>query len=209
MTNHPAPSVRNITRVFRAADASQLAAGLDWYADAHKVAQALATQNDVPLTVSSGVIAALSPLNGWGANVNLASRFLATPGGLTSGYLTLGLGKARRILAGESPAHVLGGLKITAFYHAILSAGMTNEAVVVDRHAYSLATNVRYTDDTMPTLKGRRYGDTADCYRRAARILSREADTPVYAAQVQAVTWVTWRHRFWARGAFDSHTVEL
>src|SRR6478735_1435152 len=149
------PSVRNVTRVFRTATPEQLSGALDWYADANRVAAALAVKNDVSLSVAAGVIAALSPLNSWGANVNLAARFLEA-GGLTSGYLKVGLAKAARILAGEDVLTVLASDKVRNFYLCIVSAGET-DGVCVDRHAYDIAVNTRHTDATRPGLTGKRY----------------------------------------------------
>jgi hypothetical protein len=206
MTTHPAPLTRHVTAVFRSATPAQIAGSLDWYADAHEIAHALAVKNGVSIETAAGVIAALSPMQGWGANVNLAARFLATPGGLTSGYLGLGLAKGRAILAGARPETVLTSSKIGAFYAGIVNAGET-DTVCVDRHAYDIAVNRRHTDATRPKLSGKRYADVADKYVKAARILSRETGMPLYAAQIQSITWVTWRNRYWADGAFDGNTV--
>lgn len=199
------PSTRNVTRVFRTATPAQIAAGLDWYADAHRVAGALATRYGVTLEVSAGVIAALSPLNSWGANVNLATRFLDA-GGLTSGYLGDGLRKAARILAGEHVEDVLTSPKVAAFYAGIVTNGAT-DIVCVDRHAMDIADNERRTDGTRPKITGKRYAAYAETYQRAARIISREIGETISAAQIQAITWKTWRNRYWAEGAFDRHEV--
>lgn len=201
------PSTRNVTRVFRLATPEQVSGALDWYADAHRVATALAARNNVSVEVAAGVIAALSPLNSWGANVNLAARFLEA-GGLTSGYLKLGLAKAARILAGDDILSTLSGDKVKAFYLCILHSGAT-DGVCVDRHAYDIATGHRHAEGTRPSLKGKRYDAVADTYVRAARILSREVGYTIHAAQVQSVTWVAWRARYWAAGAFDGHSVEV
>lgn len=208
MTNPSTPLTRNVTRVFRSATPEQIAGALDWYADAHEIANALAVKNGVSVHVAAGVIAALSPLQSWGANVNLAARFLSTPGGLTSGYLSLGLAKARAIVEGATPESILTSNKIGAFYAGIVSAGAT-DIVTVDRHAYDIAVNRRHTDDTRPRLSGKRYAAVADTYKRAARILSVETGMPLYAAQIQSITWVAWRARYWAEGAFDGHTVTV
>lgn len=194
------PLTRNVTAVYRSASDAHRTAGHDWYADAYRIADALAVRYAVSPVQATGVIAALSPLNSWGANINLAGRFLA--GKRDSGYLTVGLRKARAILAGEDPFIVLKSDKVRNFYACIVSAGET-DAVCVDRHAYSIAHNTRTTE--VPSLTPTRYASIADTYRRAARILTREAGSPVHAAQVQAVTWVSWRSRFWADGAWDSH----
>jgi hypothetical protein len=202
------PRTQNVTAVFRSATTEQIVGALDWYKDARAVAATLAATNNVSVETAAGVLAALSPLNSWGHNINLAARFLATPGGLTSGYLGAGLSKARAILAGADPADLLTSPKVSAFYAGIISAGATN-IVTVDRHAYDIAVNRRLTDDTRPKLSAARYRTVATTYQRAAKILSTEIGEKISAAQVQAVCWVVWRARYWAVGAFDSHTVEV
>lgn len=192
---------RNVTRVFRTATPDQIGAGADWYADAHRIAQALATAHNLTVGATAGIIAALSPLNSWGANVNLATR-LITAGGLTSGYLGAGLAKANAILGGADPVAVLTSPKVFAFYVNILTAGQT-DTVCIDRHAYDIATNTRNTDDTRPAIGKRAHRDLEAAYQRAARILSKESGETVTASQVQAITWVTWRARYWSAGAFD------
>lgn len=196
------PLTRRITALFRTATAEQIDAGAQWYADAHELAVTMAYAHGVTVSQAAGVIAAVSPLNSWGNNINLANRLIAA-GGLTSGYLKLGLGKAQRILDGEDPVTVLNGDKIVNFYRSIVTAGA--DGVTVDRHAFSLAVGVRFEDGSMPSIGHKRYADTADCYRRAARILSAEYGRTISAAQVQAVTWKLWRARFWAEGAWDAH----
>lgn len=200
MTTYVEPQTRNITRLFRTATPTEIEAGADWYKDANRIASALALKNGVSIEIAAGVIAALSPLQSYGANINLASRFLATPGGLTSGYLGVGLAKGRAILSGADVEKTLKSQKITNFFRGILSAG--KRGVCIDRHAYALASNVR--GDT-PNLNGKRYDQIAECYVRAARILSKEYDMPLTPAQVQAVTWTLWRRKFWSAGAFDKH----
>ena len=198
-------STRNVTRVFRLATEAQIAAGLDWYTDAHSVAQTMATAHGVSVAQAAGIIAALSPLNSWGANVNLANRLIAS-GGLTSGYLGVGLRKANAILAGTDPLTVLTSSKVRAFYLGILANGET-DAVCIDRHAYDVASGTRHNDRTRPTVSGKRYREAAEAYVRAAHILSRESGEKIHAAQVQAITWKAWRERYWAAGAWDAHTV--
>lgn len=203
MATIPAPLTRNITRLFREATPEQIIAGADWYTDAHNVADALAVRYGVTLEVAAGVLAALSPLQSWGANVNLAARFLAA-GGLTEGYLGVGLAKARAILAGADIVATLKGSKIVNFYLSIVTKGL--EGVAVDRHAWSLAVNTRYSgEDTFPTITGKRYAATVSVYTRAAEILSKEYGMTLTPAQIQSVTWVLWRNKFWAEGAFDKH----
>jgi len=196
---------RNITAVFRSADADLIAEGIAWYASAREVADALAVRNNVPVHVAAGVLAALSPLNSWGNNVNLAARMLASGGTLDRGYLSANLAKARRIIA-EGTIDALGGLKVNNFYLSIITGGA--EGVTIDRHAWCIAHNDRSRTNSIPKLSPTRYNEIADKYRRAAVILSREYGMPLSPAVVQAVTWVVWRRRYWGAGAFDTYNSE-
>ncbi|URP22102.1 hypothetical protein SEA_BIG4_344 [Microbacterium phage Big4] len=195
---------RNITAVFRSADAALIEEGIAWYSDAKLIAEAFAAKHDVSLVVSAGVLAALSPLNSWGNNVNLAARMLASKGTLDSGYLKANLAKARRIMA-EGTTEALGGLKVNNFYASIVSGGA--EGVTIDRHAWCIAHNDRSKSNNIPSLSPKRYAEIAECYTRAARILSREYGMPLSPAVVQAVTWVVWRRRYWGAGAFDNYNM--
>jgi hypothetical protein len=203
MATVPTPRTVNVTRVFRSATDAQIAAGLDWYAAAYRDASALADRHGVSADVASGVLAALSPMNSWGANKAIADRALAAGGTLTSGYLTLGLTRANRIILGEAPADVLYSRtahKVLAFYHCIATAGDT-DTVCVDRHASDIAWGKRHNDATRPGLPTSRYNLIADAYRAASRILGHSP------ARVQAVTWVAWRERYWAAGAFNGQAI--
>lgn len=203
-TIYKAPSVRNITRIFRTASPEEVQAGADWYADARRIAEVYAERYEVTPEIAAGVIAALSPMNGWGANLNLAARFLAA-GGLDAGYLKANLAKARAILAGAEIVPTLSGLKVTNFYRSIVSAGA--DGVCIDRHAYSLAANDRAASNAVPSLSPKRYAEYADAYVRAAKILSRESGVELTPAQVQSVTWTLWRRMWWSEGAFDGEGV--
>lgn len=196
---------RNITAVFRSASPELIDEGIAWYADARLIADALAAKNNVPVHVAAGVLAALSPLNAWGNNVNLAARMLASGGTMTTGYLHANLAKARRIIA-EGNVSALGGLKVTNFYASIISGGA--EGVTIDRHAWCIAHNDRSKSNNVPKLSPKRYAEIAERYRRAALILSREYGMPLSPAVVQAVTWVVWRRRYWGAGAFDQYNAE-
>jgi len=196
---------RHITAVFRTADADLIAEGIDWYADARRVADAYAVKYNVPVSVAAGVLAALSPLNSWGNNVNLAGRMLASGGTLERGYLKANLAKARAIMATGS-LEPLGGLKVNNFYLSIITGGA--EGVTIDRHAWCIAHNDRSRTNSIPKLSPKAYAEIAERYRRAAVILSKEYGMPLSPAVVQAVTWVVWRRRYWGAGAFDTYNVD-
>ena len=200
-------TARNVCRIYRESTQQQRETGAAWYAGAATISESLARKYGYTYAQTAGVIAALSPLQGWGENVNLAARAIAN-GGLTGGAFKNSTAKANRILAGDLPLDVLGGDKVRAFYYCILTGGET-DAVCVDRHAYDAATNTRHTDETRPKLTPKRYREVADAYVRAARILSRESGETITPSAVQATVWVAWRARFWSAGAYGSHNVEV
>lgn len=199
MTTAPATLTRNITRTYRAATDDQRAHGRRWYADAHRIALELVPTDRTGAT-GAAVLAALSPRTQWTQNVNAARWAVAHSDMPRDAFAqaapTTGdnARKAWRILQGEAPLDVLGGQKVRAFYECIRTAGDHRQAVCVDMHAHDIAVG-RVTDDatrgTLSTIKG--YGAIADAYRRAARILSREAGREISPCEVQAATWVAWR----------------
>jgi len=186
------PMVRRILSVYRSATAAQLDAGTNWYSDAHGIASDYALAHNVTTEVAAGIIAALSPMQSYGANLNLARRFLASKGTLDHGYLSLGLGKARDIYNGSDILPTLNGDKVKNFYQSIVTAG--KDGVTIDRHAYCLAIGERAKN---VNLTPKRYALVASAYVRAAEIAG------ITPAEIQAVTWVVWRQRYWAVGAFD------
>lgn len=185
------PLTRRATAVYRDADTRQVEAGERWYPAAHELAHRQATDHGVTIEVASGVIAALSPRNGWGMNVMLSERMLASGGTLERGALGRSLSQARAIVAGEHPLDVLGGPKTRAFYEAILTAGVS-EAAVIDRHAWDMLVGQRLA----PAPNLGQYRAAAERMSRAARIIG------VTTSHIQAVTWVAWKERYWSTTAF-------
>ena len=208
------PQVRNVTKVFRQATPGQLAAGIEWYARARRLAEELAAmdlsdpdgilppnpwQGDVER--AAAVIAVLSPQETWTRNVELAREVYRRAAGaymmsqvwVKLGTLSASAKKAARLILTDEPTDVIvSGPKVTAFWRTIAEP-LDPFAVVVDRHAFDVAVG-RVTDDATRNrgLSGKRYEQACDVYRRAAVILSREYGS-TSPATVQAVTWTVWR----------------
>lgn len=178
------PTTPNVLRVFKAATRQQRREGIGWYRHAHGVAASL----DSDVVRAAGVIAALSPRMSWARNVELAGRAYAE--GKASGALGRSCAAADAILAGAHPVDVLHGPKVRAFFTLILDPA-DDHTVCVDRHAIDVAVGHKLVDTDRSVLfpLDRRglYERFARCYRRAGKQLG------VLPAQVQAVTWVTWR----------------
>jgi hypothetical protein len=183
------PTIDNILAVYRAARPEQIAAGLQWYADAHTFALAISGGD---IVTGAGVIAALSPQMSWSQNMVCASRTFVE--GFASGNTGANNEKANRILRGESPDEVLGwnnpkaksGHKVRNFYRNIVNP--TGPECTIDRHAHDIAVG-EVTDGKTRGQLGRVgvYDLFADTYREAAKL----AGIPV--AALQAITWVVWR----------------
>lgn len=109
-----------------------LKSGSQWYDRANEHAARIGKLAGGDDTMGAGIIAALSPNTGWEQNLRNAESVART--GTASG-LPVAVGKASRILQGESPTDVLKGLKETPFFHNILNPD-SPEHVTIDRHMH-------------------------------------------------------------------------
>lgn len=192
---------RRILGVYRSADAQQIAAGLVWYETARGEALQLAGEFGLSLDQASGIIAALSPQVSWGFNLEWARA--VCEGDRTQYGLSQSQGRAEMIRYGSpdtDPLDILGGPKVRAFYECIRTGGLT-DVVCVDRHACDIATGIR---GSFNSLTPGRIRVIQSAYVSAARRLARTGGPVLSAAQLQAITWITWRARYWAAGAFDT-----
>ncbi len=175
-------SVENVLSVARRASAADIESGISWYNEAHDIA---ANISPIGTAAGAGVIAALSPRQGWNRNVMLARDAFV----LGSAYGSLGhsIRKANAIIAGADPLDVLGGNKVRAFFDNILWPDHS-DMVTIDRHAFDVAYG-RSTDDVTRRMLDRKgvYDAVSDMYRAAA------SDLGITAPQLQAITWTTWR----------------
>lgn len=189
--------VTNIRDVFNSAAPVERLEGMNWYLKAHVEANAMATKYRMPTASVVGVVAALSPGNSWERNIEharlLINDFKAGLRGadlpLVGSYGRNNVVKSERILLGENPREVLGGLKVRAFYECLLNPWNPKDgAVCIDRHAKSVAFGYRVADRDS-TVTPKQYGLIAAAYKTVANELQ------VAAHVVQAVTWVAWRNR--------------
>lgn len=190
-----APLTRRATAEYRRATPTHIERGRAWYRDAHAIALAHVVEYGVALETAAGVLAALSPRMGWGSNVMFAERMMASGGTLDHGCLTRSLDQARRIFHGEAPLDVMSGPKTRAFYDAILTGGEGDGPAVIDVHAWAMLTGERGA----PPPTNRQYREAAQMMARGAKIVGESVH------DFQAITWLTWRHRFWKPGTNDHH----
>lgn len=178
------PSVANVLAVYNGASNDAFLSGLSWYDDAHNFAREIGGSK---FHRAAGVIAALSPMNGWENNKRKAAQLYSQNGIGTGCGLTSNVRKAEAIFAGNDALDVLRGDKVRAFYLTIVEPYGDIDPVI-DRHAFDIAVGER-TDDKRRGILSRKgvYAEFAAVYREAALIAG------IGAAQMQAVTWVAWR----------------
>lgn len=172
----------NIVSVFEQATDYEYEEGMRWYNEAHDIALAL-SPNDV--WRGAGVIAAFSPQQKWEQNLIFATRALES--GIATGHTTMMCGQAQRILNGEHPLDVLGGMKVRAFASAIATNGLSDIATI-DRHAHDIAMGRVFTQKERKI--GRVLFRTLSMHYQQAAM-----EIGIATAQMQAITWVVWRNR--------------
>jgi hypothetical protein len=189
----------SILAVFFQASVAEVLEGLHWYTRASDVAQAIADNClDGRYNAAAGIIAALSPNNRWERNVKDAEKLakVFTSGGnldeIKVGSYGANKVKAISILNGNDPLDILGGNKVRAFYRCIIG----EDAVCVDGHAYSVWLGERVSTSSTPKIGDKLYNQIAEDYRIAAKQIFNIKGEFYTPAQVQAITWITWRNLF-------------
>jgi hypothetical protein len=187
----------NILAVFFKATDLETINGIDWYPAANRAAQIMAARYNVTLKTAVGVIAALSPNNAWERNLPDADSVIRaySAGGYDAAY-SIKVGtynankiKALAILSGDDCLQVLGGLKVRAFYDCILAG----DSVCVDGHAYAIWTGGYIPTTKTPKITPKLYEAISADYRLAAATINSILQAEYSAAQIQAITWLTWR----------------
>ena len=101
------------------ADDDARAAGATWYRRARREARSIARDHGLTVAAAAGIIAATSPRLRWGVNVRVA-RAIAAGVDRPAGVVGANARKACAIRDGGRPLDILGGLKVRAFYRAIM-----------------------------------------------------------------------------------------
>lgn len=180
----------NIRAVWLAASDADIAVGREWYANAREIAVQVARGDSIE--VGAGIIAALSPQCSWKDNVRQALARPRTARGRFTRNTKARLRVANAIHSGRARAvDALKGLKTRGFYFGIITGGLTSE-VCIDRHAISICLG-RFATDAERVLNGRTRKGRAQYEAYAAAYREVAAETGLSPAQLQAVTWVTWR----------------
>jgi hypothetical protein len=176
---------RNLLEVLALADKATEREGLAWYPSAHSIGADLAIDHGATVAQAAGVIAALSPQNGWGSNVAQAGQAFGDGHAGNVGHYDDATGKATEIIAGADPDGVLGGRKVRSFYRNIVDP-LRPGHVTIDRHMVDLLTGERFADAKVLERVG--------VYQLAAAVIRGVArELGMLPQEVQAVAWVAWR----------------
>ena len=165
-------------------------AGDLWYPTAHTYAREIGElagySGRVGIKVGAGIISALSPKTDWDKNILYAKELVRT--GYAPRQTEVNNRKALRILEGEDPLNVLGGVKVVPFYQAIENPFAVDAIPVVDRHAGSVYTGYALTEKQLRKLSNVMV-DTRiqDQYIYISRKVG------IHVHRLQATTWLQWR----------------
>ena len=164
--------------------------GSKWYKEANDIAYSLGKLAgfSTPIRrvqVGAGILAALSPQTEWGDNIHMAHMIVG--GGMATGQTKVNNEKALKILSGEHPLEVLGGLKVVPFYKAIVNP-LGDNTPVIDRHAAAVYMGRPLSERELSFLSSpvinRRIGGA---YIKAA------SQQGVHPNTLQAQSWLQWR----------------
>jgi hypothetical protein len=198
-------AARRLARMVERTDDDTIAAGLDWYPNAHDEAAAVARTLGISVRQAAGIIAVLSPgVRADIENVDLALAIGEATWDVTAIPAKLGrvpkrsVVKALRIRDGEDPADVLDARsapKTTCFFHNIHDP-RDDRWVTVDGRMADLIVNelrpwkLKRGIDSARLRNGvrTRYEEYEGIIRGCARIVTRQG-MQMSAIEAQAVLW--------------------
>ena len=198
----PRANARHIIGMLGLASAADIEQGKQWYRNAYNIAvQFMHAYPGLTLGQAIGIIAALSPNNRWPRNVADAETMIRLwhqgqdPRLAKVCTFNLNKNKAARILESESPdgetiQSILSGQKVVAFYRCISGY---RDTVCVDGHAFAVFMGERIPTTKTPSMSPALYGAITRSYVLAAERSFETCGHVLTAAEVQAVTWVTYR----------------
>lgn len=189
-------AAKNVLKVYQRASEGDMVAGKLWYRTARETCFNLASQYKVldregkpDFVKVAGIVAALSPQQGWKVNLAQAAQCLKTK--KFRSHTRANCEKARRIFKGEEPLKVLGGHKVRAFFRNIVAGGETGllGGVCVDRHTLSVCLGRETTPEDQQHLSNR-VSLQREC-QNAFKLASIKAG--LLPSELQAITWITYR----------------
>lgn len=200
----PVAVTRYIKAMLLLASEIDLHEGKEWYQRAYDLAVRLMHVYDLTLGQVIGVIAALSPNNKWERNCQDAEALIkahwlgSDPKLVKVCTFNKNKDKAIEILnldpddedLGDKIQSILSGRKVVAFYRCI--SGF-KDTVCVDGHAYAIWLGERIPTTKTPSISKTLYDTITRAYVNVAKDSHSVCGECLTPAQVQAVTWVTYR----------------
>lgn len=170
------------------ASVEDVVVGAAWYRKASDIACRIAKHFHISKRKACGVVAALSPGCTWEQSLYDAVNVCQSRGWVKVSTYKDNLIKALKILHGEDPEEILGGLKTFCFFHNIMNPE-TSTLVTVDRHAIRIAAGTRKLSDRRMS----RLSDTAGYHKIAEAYRSVADAVGLTPPEIQAITWVAFR----------------
>jgi hypothetical protein len=200
----PVAYTRYIKAMLMLASETDMQEGKHWYQRAYDLSVRLMHVYDgVTLGQVVGVIAALSPNNKWERNCRDAESIIkawhagADPKLVKVCTFNKNKEKALQILSLTNPESmsediqtILNGRKVVAFYRCIMGF---KDTVCVDGHAYAIWLGERVPTTQTPSIGKALYETITRAYVNTAAMSHELCGEHLTPAQVQAVTWVTYR----------------
>lgn len=200
----PVAVTRYIKAMLLLASETDMHEGKEWYQRAYDLAVRLMHVYDLTLGQTIGVIAALSPNNKWERNCQDAEALIkahwlgSDPKLVKVCTFNKNKDKALEILnldsddedLGDKIQSILSGRKVVAFYRCI--SGF-KDTVCVDGHAYAIWLGERIPTTKTPSISKTLYDTITRAYVNVAKDSHGICGEILTPAQVQAVTWVTYR----------------
>lgn len=199
----PRANTRHILAMLTMASQADIEQGKEWYDRAHRLGVRLMNAYGLSLGQCVGVISALSPNNKWERNCADAESMIkayahgADPMSVKVCTFNANKKKAAQIIEldmesadPEAIPQILSGRKVVAFYKSIMGH---NDAVCVDGHAYAIWLGERVPITQTPSIGVNLYAAIARSYVLASHRATEICGERLTPAQVQAVTWVTYR----------------
>lgn len=181
----------NVRSVLTQATDAELLTGASWYAETREELRQLGSQLGFDLKVTAGVFAALSPANridqNWIDTRNLLEAAREVDSEEVPDWLKVSTWHRNKRLAWQIARGDawIDSPKCGAFVQNLLG---NEDVVTVDRHAFNVAIGEQLViSEKGPKITTRRYQLVAEAYRQVAE------EFGLSPAQVQAITWLTWR----------------
>ena len=198
----PRANAKHILAMLGLASATDIEQGKQWYQRAYDLSlRFVHTYDGLTLGQAIGVISALSPNNKWERNCNDAETMIKLwhqgldPRMAKVCTYNTNKDKAARILELESVdteaiQEILSGQKVVAFYRCIRGF---QDTICVDGHAFAIFMGERIPTTQTPSIGKALYAAITRSYILASERSIAACGVMLTPAEVQAVTWTTYR----------------